>query len=834
MSINPVTQYPGKVAPATPDNPFGTARNITIPGDGTGTPWESALLKDEWALHHAMLLNAGMEPNGNPDSAENSQLFKAAKASIGNGANLLSNHNFLTASPDTTGPGATQPPPDATPRSYPPGFQILSGVFANETTGITDLTYINGRVSFTTGDFYIPRANSKELENITDFVASVADFDGKPRTRGVSYALVGSEYRVTVGVDALEDAGANATPLGSVKFEQGNVATGHEVECGVLSNGSSIPVTLGERFSYKRSVFDFSGATLTEKIQAAIDASAGYQTVVIPYLPGGLEVNHTDTASAVQVNKPINIEINSSIKNAYQAESQPNPPTIFNVTSDNVNIYGLGSLEGSGLYTAAGIQASVNDEWSSLIYLNDVDNVSVTGVTLINAPKAGIYIRSSSNLDISCKFIGGPTFSEVSGHHSQANIYSYLGGGNNTITGCKFLKDESTGRVAVQHILNSTDAVPFKWNVSYNSFQSPHEHDTYLYLNGSIVNGNTMIHSSPSAEQQGSALKMGGDRNVIMSNNITGATSGGIDVISPSNTIISYNILKDVGTVGINVDNNTAITHRMDNNEISHNRLTGINNNFEGIRYIFDTTYGSDVGCSGGKICNNTVDSFGNSSTVRSSIVVRRNGTTSEVMDNFEICGNIVTGSNGNGIYLSSVKNPKVRHNNIYDNPALTFRAIYLDDVNGGDVEFNDVADHQAVTTLNAAIYTTNNAENLSINNNNVYGSYTGAVPIFLNQANNNTGVGNRISEVDNLSGVFTMNGISAIEVFNSNILDSGLLSQNTVIDIRPLNQEAAAAMGSAKMLFVYDKDAGLSFKVRTSDNSVLPATDHVFSYQIN
>jgi hypothetical protein len=229
MSINPVTQYPGKVAPATPDNPFGTARNITIPGDGTGTPWESALLKDEWALQHAMLLNAGMEPNGTPDSAENSQLFKAAKASIGNGANLLSNHNFLTPSPYTTGPGATQPPPDATPRSYPPGFQIFSGVFVNETTGITDLTYINGRPNWSAGDFYMSVPNTGAIERVNDFVASVADFDGKPRTRGVSYALVGDEYRVTVGVDALEDASAVLTPLGSVKLEQGGVATGHEV-----------------------------------------------------------------------------------------------------------------------------------------------------------------------------------------------------------------------------------------------------------------------------------------------------------------------------------------------------------------------------------------------------------------------------------------------------------------------------------------------------------------------------------------------------------------------------------------------------------------------------
>lgn len=137
--------------------------------------------------------------------------------------NLLSNHNFIIASPDDS-----QPAPSSTPTSYPPGYEIFSGVFANETTGILNLTYIDGRVSFSGGDFYMVVPNTGALENITEFVASVADFDGKPRTRGVSYALVGDEYRVTVGVDALEDTGGNATPLGSVKFEQGSVATGHE------------------------------------------------------------------------------------------------------------------------------------------------------------------------------------------------------------------------------------------------------------------------------------------------------------------------------------------------------------------------------------------------------------------------------------------------------------------------------------------------------------------------------------------------------------------------------------------------------------------------------
>jgi hypothetical protein len=163
-----------------------------------------------------------MEPNGTPDSAENSQLFKAAKASIGNGANLLSNHNFLIASPDDIAH------PSATPTDYVAGTQVFSNVFV--ATDIIGLTLIDGRLSWISGSFYMSAPNAGALENITEFVASVADFDGKPRTRGVSYALVGDEYRVTVGVDALEDAGAVLTPLGSVKFEQGSVATGHETE----------------------------------------------------------------------------------------------------------------------------------------------------------------------------------------------------------------------------------------------------------------------------------------------------------------------------------------------------------------------------------------------------------------------------------------------------------------------------------------------------------------------------------------------------------------------------------------------------------------------------
>jgi hypothetical protein len=143
----------------------------------------------------------------------------------GYGTNLLANHNFIVPSELVV---------NAMPQDVSAGVEIFSGVFAGA-TGIQGLTYVNKRPHFNSGDFYMSVANSGALTEIGEFTASVADFDGKPRTRGVSYALVGDEYRVTVGVDALEDELANVTPLGSVKLEQGGVETGHEIDDSIKS-----------------------------------------------------------------------------------------------------------------------------------------------------------------------------------------------------------------------------------------------------------------------------------------------------------------------------------------------------------------------------------------------------------------------------------------------------------------------------------------------------------------------------------------------------------------------------------------------------------------------
>lgn len=77
MAINPETQYPGKIAPSTPDYPYGAARNITVPGDGTGTPWEAALVNDLFGFQQALLSAAALVPSGSPDKVGASQYLNA-------------------------------------------------------------------------------------------------------------------------------------------------------------------------------------------------------------------------------------------------------------------------------------------------------------------------------------------------------------------------------------------------------------------------------------------------------------------------------------------------------------------------------------------------------------------------------------------------------------------------------------------------------------------------------------------------------------------------------------------------------------------------------------
>ena len=77
MSINLTTRYPGKVAPASTNYPYGSARNVTTSNDGTGTPWEEAIVNDIVGFQQALLVAADITPSETPDNAVNSQYLQS-------------------------------------------------------------------------------------------------------------------------------------------------------------------------------------------------------------------------------------------------------------------------------------------------------------------------------------------------------------------------------------------------------------------------------------------------------------------------------------------------------------------------------------------------------------------------------------------------------------------------------------------------------------------------------------------------------------------------------------------------------------------------------------
>jgi len=77
MAINPSVAFPGKTAGTSAEYPFGKARNVSAPGDGTGTPLDQLWLNDWFAFQQALFSATGTVPSGTPDTALVNQTISA-------------------------------------------------------------------------------------------------------------------------------------------------------------------------------------------------------------------------------------------------------------------------------------------------------------------------------------------------------------------------------------------------------------------------------------------------------------------------------------------------------------------------------------------------------------------------------------------------------------------------------------------------------------------------------------------------------------------------------------------------------------------------------------
>ena len=79
MAIIPETEFPGKIIAGNANYPYGQARDVTTPSDGTGTPWRASLVNDIFGFLQATLIEGGVTPSGAPDTATVSQYLVALK-----------------------------------------------------------------------------------------------------------------------------------------------------------------------------------------------------------------------------------------------------------------------------------------------------------------------------------------------------------------------------------------------------------------------------------------------------------------------------------------------------------------------------------------------------------------------------------------------------------------------------------------------------------------------------------------------------------------------------------------------------------------------------------
>jgi len=77
MALDPSVEYVGQVDTSDAGYPYGKPQNVTVEGDGTGTPLEAALVSDIFGFQQALLVATGITPSGTPDKVGGSQYLQA-------------------------------------------------------------------------------------------------------------------------------------------------------------------------------------------------------------------------------------------------------------------------------------------------------------------------------------------------------------------------------------------------------------------------------------------------------------------------------------------------------------------------------------------------------------------------------------------------------------------------------------------------------------------------------------------------------------------------------------------------------------------------------------
>jgi hypothetical protein len=415
----------------------------------------------------------------------------------------------------------------------------------------------------------------------------------------------------------------------------------------------------------------------TAAIQAAVNAS---DSVWVP--EGTYKVT-----SSVTVNKAMTICVNGTIQTT-RYEFQPNPPTIFLVTADNVTIEGSGTLLGPGIFTHAVI---TNIEYiPSLIKVKSADNVTIQNLTFIDVPQAGvIYIDSDYIKIVNNTFVGGDTVANCKDTPNVAGINYYgvycYSSDYSLITGNKIV-DDASGNTFAEGI--------FMWltnhsEVSNNFFKNIVDHDLYMYHPAGTTAGqnnyNTICNNisfttlTNSTEKIGASLKVHGVYNNISNNNIFN-TNSGIVLEQGSYSTISDNSISGFNEYGI------IISDLVSTNADGLNYISVVNNTIQaaasssayGIYFRGDATY-TTANCVGNNISGNTIVRCGGSGGSIESPIAVFHSNTSYFMDTFLISNNVIAFQVGvYGMYFDRMRFSKITSNIVKNGTYTGWRGFHF------------------------------------------------------------------------------------------------------------------------------------------------------------
>jgi len=184
MAIDNKIVYSEKFIHDNPDYPYGEARDVSTPLDGTGTPWEKNLINDRLGFQQFLLKQAGITPSGVEDTADASDVADAVsilarrgvpleydQAESGSTLNVLSNDG-ITHVLITTGNTDVE--------------VILPAAAQNVGRAIHLQKVDNGTGLVSVPDFYAPGSGVGQALEVV------------PRTIGDDILTVGHCYGVTV------------------------------------------------------------------------------------------------------------------------------------------------------------------------------------------------------------------------------------------------------------------------------------------------------------------------------------------------------------------------------------------------------------------------------------------------------------------------------------------------------------------------------------------------------------------------------------------------------------------------------------------------------------